>query len=407
MDNNSKTFQAFARLHSGLPRQGPGSTATTLQALQLLPEIPNPARIYDMGCGPGRASIVLARALKQKIVCLDLCQEFLLELQHVAKEQGISDLIETRRADMATLDELNDSVDLIWAEGAIYTAGFDRALSLWRPHLKRSGIVSCTELSWIKAEHSKTAVDFWQAEYPGMRSVAQNIAAAEGLGYACLNHFTLPQQCWWDEYYDPMLQKIDRLKDDATRDEALAFVLANSGAEIDLYRRFGHEYGYVFYLLQNSDVRIERAQRDDAAEIARMFRQSFQSALPFLPELHTAQEDLQYFTEKVLPNNNVFVARSTDNQIVGFISFDDSWVNHLYILPDHGRLGIGSRLLSIAKASCEKLRLWTFQKNETARRFYSKHGFTVIDETDGTHNDEREPDVLFAWNRNGEIPGEP
>lgn len=67
MDNNSKRHVARMRLHSGLPRQGPGSDENTANALRRLPQIPSPARIYDLGCGAGRASLVLANILQQKL----------------------------------------------------------------------------------------------------------------------------------------------------------------------------------------------------------------------------------------------------------------------------------------------------------------------------------------------------
>jgi GNAT superfamily N-acetyltransferase len=43
------------------------------------------------------------------------------------------------------------------------------------------------------------------------------------------------------------------------------------------------------------------------------------------------------------------------------------------------------------------LELWTFQVNESARRFYERHGFTEVEHTDGAGNEEREPDVRYAW----------
>jgi hypothetical protein len=41
--------------------------------------------------------------------------------------------------------------------------------------------------------------------------------------------------------------------------------------------------------------------------------------------------------------------------------------------------------------------LWTFQTNTGARRFYERHGFVAVDETDGSANEERAPDVRYAW----------
>jgi GNAT superfamily N-acetyltransferase len=113
--------------------------------------------------------------------------------------------------------------------------------------------------------------------------------------------------------------------------------------------------------------------------------------------LHSEEEDRQYFSQKVLPKNEVFVARDADGQIVGFIAFDKEFIHHLYVLPDVTGQGTGGRLLNIAKAQRSRLRLWTFQKNEIAKRFYGKHGFTAIKETDGAENEENEDDVLFEW----------
>ena len=41
--------------------------------------------------------------------------------------------------------------------------------------------------------------------------------------------------------------------------------------------------------------------------------------------------------------------------------------------------------------------LWVFQQNATARRFYERRGFVLVRETDGSDNEERTPDALYAW----------
>jgi hypothetical protein len=45
------------------------------------------------------------------------------------------------------------------------------------------------------------------------------------------------------------------------------------------------------------------------------------------------------------------------------------------------------------------LRLWAFQRNVQALRFYAARGFRVIERTDGSRNEEREPDALLEWLR--------
>jgi len=46
-------------------------------------------------------------------------------------------------------------------------------------------------------------------------------------------------------------------------------------------------------------------------------------------------------------------------------------------------------LLEKAKAATAELSLWTFQQNLRARRFYERHGFVVVTETDGADNEEK------------------
>jgi len=84
------------------------------------------------------------------------------------------------------------------------------------------------------------------------------------------------------------------------------------------------------------------------------------------------------------------------DQLGGFIAFK-GWVDHLYILPSSQRRGIGTALLRIAQVQMQELSLWTFQRNLAARRFYETRGFLLVDETDGAHNEEMEPDALYTW----------
>ncbi len=41
--------------------------------------------------------------------------------------------------------------------------------------------------------------------------------------------------------------------------------------------------------------------------------------------------------------------------------------------------------------------LWTFQQNLRARAFYEARGFVLVQLTDGSDNEEKTPDALYAW----------
>ena len=73
-------------------------------------------------------------------------------------------------------------------------------------------------------------------------------------------------------------------------------------------------------------------------------------------------------------------------------------VERLYVAPEHQGRGVGSLLLSQAKAlSPDGLRLCTFQRCAQACAFYEARGFVPIALTDGATNPDREPDVLYEW----------
>jgi len=146
------------------------------------------------------------------------------------------------------------------------------------------------------------------------------------------------------------------------------------------------------------DYSIREGGHRDMAEVAKVFKISKETSLPFLPQLHTPEEDAIFFTEHVLNKDIVYVAITDDTkEICGFIAFNDYFVDHLYLLPDAQGVGLGSRLLNVAKNHSPYLKIWAFQKNAIARKFYAKQGFVEIEETDGIDNEEKEPDVLFEW----------
>jgi putative acetyltransferase len=90
-----------------------------------------------------------------------------------------------------------------------------------------------------------------------------------------------------------------------------------------------------------------------------------------------------------------------DQDLVGIIAFREGRIDQLYVVPSSQGRGIGTALLGIAKKSVRSrfrsFSLWTFQRNTNARWFYERRGFTLVKETDGSANAEKEPDVLYVW----------
>jgi putative acetyltransferase len=134
----------------------------------------------------------------------------------------------------------------------------------------------------------------------------------------------------------------------------------------------------------------------DAA--AAVHRASFDDALPWLAGLHTPAEDRAFYRTEVFSLCQVWGAER-QSKLVGIIAFREGWIDQLYVLPAAQGHGVGSDLLEIAQSAFSMLNLWTFQRNQRARRFYELNGFAAVRETDGSSNEEKEPDVLYRWQR--------
>ena len=99
----------------------------------------------------------------------------------------------------------------------------------------------------------------------------------------------------------------------------------------------------------------------------------------------------------VIPGGGAWVAAEA-GQVLAVLVLSPGWVDQLYVEPERCGEGIGRRLLDHAKGlATGPLELWTFQVNAAARRFYARNGFVEVELTDGTANEEREPDVRLRW----------
>ena len=182
--NDLDDHSLFWRLHAGLPRQAPGSDATTEHLLEMAQPLPAQPDVLDVGCGPGRSVLVLAHELPgARVMAVDTHQPFLDELDAAAVAGGCADRIVTLRAQMQHLPFDECSFDLVWSEGAVYVMGFATGLRAWRPLVRPAGLVVVTEATWFTDAPSARARSFWADAYPAMTDVTTNERIAAQAGY--------------------------------------------------------------------------------------------------------------------------------------------------------------------------------------------------------------------------------
>src|SRR5271166_2138173 len=122
-------------------------------------------------------------------------------------------------------------------------------------------------------------------------------------------------------------------------------------------------------------VAFRRATAADAAEVATVYIASRRGAEAWLPTVGTDDEIRAFVVDKMVPERETWVAED-NGRIVAVLVLGTDMVEQLYVAPGEQRRGVGDAMLAHAKhLRPTGLRLWAFQRNALARRFYVARGF--------------------------------
>jgi ubiquinone/menaquinone biosynthesis C-methylase UbiE len=202
----------------------------TRKAFKLLPKFDKP-HILDAGCGSGLPTIELAKLSNGRVVGIDIDQFLLTELRRKIEKENLSDRVETRKCSMLELDFLDETFDIIWFEGATRMIGFEKALKEWRRLLKPNGFLVI---------------------HDEIKTVSNKSEEISGFGYKVVNHFFLPEDAWWMEYYRPLENRIKGLREKYKKNSQVLRKLRKIQDEIDMVKRKPEEYRSAFYILQKT-----------------------------------------------------------------------------------------------------------------------------------------------------------
>ncbi len=205
----------------------------TRQAFYLLPELNKP-RILDIGCGMGVPTMELAKLSDGQVTGVDINQTLLGRLEKKIKEAGLSERVKTVHCSMTEMNFPIESFDIIWAEGSIAIIGFERGLIEWGRLLKPNGVM---------------------VVHDDLGDLACKIGQIAGNGYELLNSFTLSENIWWKEYYEPMEDLIKKTKTERAGKPELLDELKDDERELDLFRNYPARFRSVFFIMKKLPVK--------------------------------------------------------------------------------------------------------------------------------------------------------
>ena len=149
------------------------------------------------------------------------------------------------------------------------------------------------------------------------------------------------------------------------------------------------------------NVDFRRATVGDVDSVGDVYLRSRKELVSCAPLAHSDEDVRDWIRRRLIPAGHTTVAVA-DGLIIGLLAvsrgIECSWIDQLYLLPTWVGRGIGSRFVELAQSELPSpIRLYTFQCNERARRFYERRGFKAIAFGDGSGNEEKCPDILYEW----------
>ena len=129
-----------------------------------------------------------------------------------------------------------------------FLIGLTRAFALCRQLLRPGGYLVFTDAVWRKENPPAEIVASFDAEYPDMGRMEDVLRKLQECGLEAIDHFTLPDEAWWDDFYTPMEHRIEALRKPYRGDAKAAAILDELALEPEIHRRYSDYYAYEFFV---------------------------------------------------------------------------------------------------------------------------------------------------------------
>ena len=200
----------------------------TRKAFRMLPELDKP-RILDIGCGSGIPTLELARLSQGEIKGIDIDQPALDEFTRKIQAAGLADRVQALYCSMFNMDFADESFNIIWSEGSIYTVGFERGLREWKRFLKTDG---------------------YMVIHDEKGNVSKKLEQISSCGYEILDYFIFNVETWWTEYFAPLKKLIIESRKKHTDNPKILEELDQAQGELDLFKKYPERNSSVCFVMK-------------------------------------------------------------------------------------------------------------------------------------------------------------
>lgn len=205
----------------------------TRKAFRMLPQMDKP-RILDVGCGSGIPTLELARLSQGEVIGIDIDQPALDKFARQINEAGLANRVQAVYSSMFEMNFQDESFDIIWSEGSIYAAGFERGFQDWGRFLKTGGFM---------VVHDEQG------------NVTEKLDQISNCSFELLGYFLLSVETWLTEYFAPQEKLINEYRTRYTDDPKLLEELNQAQWEIDMFKKNPELNSSAFFITKKGKKR--------------------------------------------------------------------------------------------------------------------------------------------------------
>jgi putative acetyltransferase len=125
-------------------------------------------------------------------------------------------------------------------------------------------------------------------------------------------------------------------------------------------------------------VNIRQYKNSDLEAVLSSWEIATRLAHPFMTDEFIAQERINV-AEIYMPNTDTWVIE-LDGEVKGFIALMGNEVGAIFLLPECHGIGAGKALMDKAQELHGDIEVEVFKENSIGRKFYSRYGFTQLEE---------------------------
>lgn len=141
-------------------------------------------------------------------------------------------------------------------------------------------------------------------------------------------------------------------------------------------------------------VALQHYRPQDFERTVRLWYEVGLAAHPYVSNRFSHADYAAYFRDVMSLGCAIWLAE-TGEELAGFIILRGDYVDQLYVAVAQQRRGIGRLLMALARAHApDGLWLRCFVRNTSARAFYERLGFRVVD---FGVSEEGEPEIRYRW----------